>query len=192
MPAWCEQPETAFGESCCDGGEMNTDPRKSAQPCGCDEGANHYCEQHRSPLVPALTRVEKHSAKIEGIHDSGQRQVFASGAMRDPSTGKLDWTRVTFGPMLRRWALHLTRAEAKYPDPEPGIPNFSLIKGEEEYIRYKKSAYRHFMSWFYNETDEDHASAVFFNINGVEIIKAKQRGEELPTMKDAALFSKEG
>lgn len=26
---------------------MNTDSKKSAQPCGCDEGAFHQCEQHR-------------------------------------------------------------------------------------------------------------------------------------------------
>lgn len=26
---------------------MNSDPLKSAQPCGCDEGARHVCEQHR-------------------------------------------------------------------------------------------------------------------------------------------------
>jgi len=26
---------------------MNTDPKKSAQACGCDEGANHPCETHR-------------------------------------------------------------------------------------------------------------------------------------------------
>ncbi len=25
---------------------MNTDPRKSASPCGCDVGENHLCEQH--------------------------------------------------------------------------------------------------------------------------------------------------
>jgi len=24
---------------------MNTDPKKSAQPCGCDEGANHMCKE---------------------------------------------------------------------------------------------------------------------------------------------------
>jgi hypothetical protein len=132
--------------------------------------------------------IEAHTAKLEGIHDSGKRMKFTSGSMRDPSEGKIDWTRVSFGPMLRRWALHLTRAEAKYPDTEPGVPNFSLVETEEEYLRYKKSAYRHFMSWFYNETDEDHASAVYFNINGVEIIKAKRRGEALPTMKDEELF----
>lgn len=97
--------------------------------------------------------------------------------MRDPSTGKIKWSRVTFGPMLRRWAQHLTTAEAKYPDPSPGVPNFTLISTEEERQRYKESALRHFMSWFYEETDEDHASAVFFNINGVEIIKDKMRAK---------------
>lgn len=29
-----------------DRNQYNTDPKKSAQPCGCDEGANHTCEWH--------------------------------------------------------------------------------------------------------------------------------------------------
>ncbi len=112
---------------------------------------------------------------LKGIHDSGQRQQFASGSLRDPSTGKIKWSRITFGPMMRRWAQHLTTAEAKYPDIAPGIPNFTLIEGDEELVRYKESAFRHFMAWFYDETNEDHASAVFFNINGVELLKDKRR-----------------
>lgn len=28
---------------------MNNDPKKSAQPCGCDEGANYICERHTPP-----------------------------------------------------------------------------------------------------------------------------------------------
>jgi len=112
---------------------------------------------------------------LRGIKDSGERITFASGSMRDPSTGKIKWSRITFGPMMRRWAQHLTTAEAKYPDPKPGVPNFTLIETEEELIRYKESAFRHFMSWFFDEVDEDHAAATFFNINGVEIIKDKRR-----------------
>lgn len=108
----------------------------------------------------------------KGIQDSGKRITFASGSMRDPSEGKIKWSRITFGPMMRRWAQHLTTAEAKYPDPKPGFPNFMLISTEEERIRYKESAFRHFMSWFYEEGGEDHAAATFFNINGVEIINA--------------------
>lgn len=114
---------------------------------------------------------------LNTIKDSGERVTYASGSMRDPSTGKIKWSRITFGPMMRRWAQHLTTAEGKYPDPKPGLPNFMLIETEEELIRYKESAFRHFMSWFNDETDEDHASAVFFNINGVEIIKDKQRAK---------------
>jgi hypothetical protein len=118
-------------------------------------------------------------APLTTIKDSGERQTFSSGSMRDPSTGKIKWSRITFGPMMRRWAQHLTTAEAKYPDPTPGFPNFMLIETEEERIRYRESAFRHFMSWFNGETDEDHAAAVFFNLNGVEIIDEKRRAKQL-------------
>lgn len=143
---------------------FNTDPKKSAQPCGCDPGADHSCENHAKGWAPLKT-----------IKDSGERVTYASGSMRDPSTGKIKWSRIVFGPMMRRWAQHLTTAEAKYPDPRPGVPNFTLIETDEEFYRYKESAFRHFMSWFNDETDEDHAAATFFNINGVEIIKDKRK-----------------
>lgn len=123
--------------------------------------------------------IHAHAVKLKGIHDSGLRQVFSSGAMRDPSTGKIKWSRILFGPMARRWAQHLTTAEAKYPDAAPGVPNFTLVETKEELLRYKESALRHFMSWYFDESDEDHASAVYFNINGVEIMKAKNRGERI-------------
>lgn len=109
------------------------------------------------------------------VKDSGERQTFASGSIRDTATGKIKWSRITFGPMMRRWAEHLTKAEEKYPDPTPGIPNFSLISTTEELVRYKESAFRHFMAWFLGDVDEDHAAATFFNINGVEMIKEKQK-----------------
>jgi hypothetical protein len=176
--------------------QHNADPLKSTQPCGCDDGANYKCAWHSgqghkvfgsiyvskqpSPYSgdsADAPYIEAHAAKMDGIKDSGKRQVYSSGAMRDPSEGKIDWTRITFGPLLRRWALHLTKAEAKYPDAALGVPNFALIETKEELLRYKKSAFRHFMSWYFDETDEDHAAATTFNINGVEIIKAKMRGE---------------
>lgn len=109
------------------------------------------------------------------VKDSGERQQFSSGSVRDVTTGKTDWSRVADGPMLQRWAEHLTRAEPKYPDVAPGVANWTLIETDEEYWRYKKAAFRHFMQWFNDEADEDHASAVYFNINGVELIKDKQR-----------------
>lgn len=169
---------------------------KSCQPCGCDAGANHLCEQHQDDgaallkQYPPAPRQEMerptnpkpsttgHWGPLTNIHDSGKRVTYASGSMRDPGEGKLKWSRIFYGPMARRWAQHLTTAEAKYPDAAPGVPNFTLIETEEEYFRYKESALRHFMSWFYEETDEDHASAVYFNVNGVEIIRDKRHAKE--------------
>lgn len=42
MPADLTKP---FGESCCDGGACTNE--KSAQPCGCDKGANWICQRHQ-------------------------------------------------------------------------------------------------------------------------------------------------
>jgi hypothetical protein len=107
------------------------------------------------------------------VKDSGQRQSFDSGMVRDVTTGKVDWHRVVDGPMLERWAAHLTKAEAKYPDVAPGVPNWTLAAGDEELARFKASAFRHFMQWFSGDADEDHAAAVFFNLNGAEYVRAK-------------------
>lgn len=102
------------------------------------------------------------------IKDSGKRAEFASGMVRDTAEGKLDWTNLLHGPMLKRWAIHLTNAKTKYPDPAPGVPNWTLGDGPEELQRFKESAFRHFMQWIMGERDEDHAAGVFFNINGAE------------------------
>lgn len=115
------------------------------------------------------------------VKDSGARKQFASGMVRDTSEGKTDFTRVLDGPMLKRWAQHLTRAEVKYPDVSPGVANWLLAEGDEELQRFRKSAFRHFVSWLLGEEDEDHASATFFNINGAEYVKEKMR-----KLKDAA------
>jgi hypothetical protein len=87
--------------------------------------------------------------------------------VRDVSTGKTKWHLVTCGPMLKRWAELLTRGAEKYSE-----NNWMLARGDDELKRFKESAFRHFMQWFSGETDEDHAGAVFFNINGAEFVKA--------------------
>lgn len=38
--------EEVFNESCCDGGACNLE-KESAQPCGCDKGANWTCAKHQ-------------------------------------------------------------------------------------------------------------------------------------------------
>ena len=72
--------------------------------------------------------------------------------------------------MLTRFAALLARGAEKYGD-----RNWEKGNGQEELNRARSSAFRHFMQWFCGETDEDHASAVFFNVIQVETLKYKMR-----------------
>lgn len=107
------------------------------------------------------------------VKDSGVRQEFQSGMVRDTAENKVDYTRIMDGPMYDRWAEHLSKGAKKYPDVRPGVANWTLAEGEEEMARFKKSAARHFRQWLRGDIDEDHASATYFNINGYEYVKEK-------------------
>lgn len=100
------------------------------------------------------------------IKDSGSREQYESGMVRDTETGKTDYTLIMDGPMFERWALHLTKGAIKYAK-----RNWMKAQGVVELTRFKASALRHFIQWFRGDEDEDHASAVFFNINGAEYVK---------------------
>lgn len=105
------------------------------------------------------------------IKDSGQRQEFTGGMVRDVTTGKTQYLRVLDGPMFERWAIHLTKGAVKYPDVRPGVANWTLAAGVPEYERFRESATRHFIAWLRGDRDEDHASACYFNINGAEFVR---------------------
>ena len=105
------------------------------------------------------------------IKDSGERQQFESGMVRDVTTDKTDYLLLRDGPMFKRWAEHLTKGAAKYTK-----RNWMLAAGQEEYDRFRESAARHFEQWLAGETDEDHASAIFFGINGAEYVHDKNEG----------------
>lgn len=114
---------------------------------------------------------------IVGDEMIARREQFDSGMVRDTADGKIDIDRVFDGPMVDRWADHVTKAESHYPDVAPGVPNWTLADGEKELIRFRKSAARHFRQWRRGDTDEDHAAAVFFNINGYEYVKARMKAK---------------
>jgi len=102
------------------------------------------------------------------VKDSGKREEYDSGMVRDTDEGKTLWHLVADGPMLKRYAEHLTKGAAKYTP-----RNWMKARGEEEYDRFRESAYRHFMQWYLGEgTEEDHASATLFNMNGAEYVAA--------------------
>lgn len=100
--------------------------------------------------------------------DSGARASYDSGMVRDTNTDKTLWHLVASGPMLQRYAEHMTKGAAKY-----GQDNWLKAAGEIELQRFRESAFRHFMQWWLGDVDEDHAAAVMFNINGAEYVKAR-------------------
>jgi len=111
------------------------------------------------------------------VKDSGKRMSFASGMVRDLTEGKIKWHLIRSGPMYKRWAVHLTKGAVKYGD-----DNWLKANGPEELKRFKESADRHFNQWIAGETDEDHAAAVMFNINGAEYVM--ERMAEIAAKRD--------
>jgi len=100
------------------------------------------------------------------VKDSGERSKFASGMQRDVTAGKTRYDLVFDGPMLARYAEHMTKGAVKY---EPR--NWMKANSDAELQRFRESAVRHFFQWLRGDTDEDHAAAVWFNINGYEYTK---------------------
>ena len=97
--------------------------------------------------------------------------------IRDTSEDKINYLLIRNGPMHRRWASHLTKGEMKYPPVAPGVANWTLASGVTELMRFKESAARHFEQWLAGDRDEDHAAAVYFNVNGYEYVKERLDGE---------------
>src|SRR5690349_19546190 len=92
--------------------------------------------------------------------------------VRDLADNKTWWSLIYDGPMLKRWAQHLTNGARKYAK-----RNWMLATGEAEMERAKDSAARHFAQWMAGERDEDHGAAVFFNINLAEYVRERLEQE---------------
>lgn len=102
------------------------------------------------------------------LKDSGTRQSFDSGMVRDTTDGKIDYSLVLDGPLFERYAAHLTKGAVKYE-----VRNWMKAAGQEELDRFRSSAFRHFLQWYRGDTDEDHMAAVVFNLNGAEFVREK-------------------
>lgn len=106
------------------------------------------------------------------VKDSGKREDYDSGMRRDTQEGKprydLTMPLSMKSDMLTRWAIHMTKGAVKY-----GERNWELACSEAELKRFKASAFRHFIQWLKGEVDEDHAAAVFFNIQCYEYVKER-------------------
>lgn len=97
--------------------------------------------------------------------DSGVRHDYGSGMRRDTQEGKARFDLlIPLGipydeQFLTRAAQLMERGAVKY-----GFRNWEKANSPEELERFKGSALRHLMQYITGETDEDHASAVLFNL----------------------------
>lgn len=99
--------------------------------------------------------------------DSGAREQFGSGMVRDTQNGKPRYD-LCWKPLYKRWAELMGRGAEKY-----GENNWMAAAGEAEYNRFKASAERHLMQYLEGDTTEDHAAAVVFNLAGAEYTRQR-------------------
>lgn len=104
--------------------------------------------------------------------DSGQRQEFESGMVRDIQTDKPRYDLVDM-PLLRRWAELMARGAKKY-----GENNWRKAATEEEMKRFASSLLRHTFQLLEGDRTEDHAAAICFNAAGYEMVRGILNGEQ--------------
>jgi hypothetical protein len=103
--------------------------------------------------------------------DSGKRQEFSSGMVRDSEEKPL-YTEV-YIPLLKRYGELMQRGAKKY-----GRGNWRKACTEEELQRFKDSLLRHTMQYLNGESDEDHLAAVLFNAFGCSMVEDKLKEED--------------
>lgn len=141
-----------------------TDGLGKCRHCAMSAGDDH------DPICAFVAPLHPRAPRAAGfvVKDSGQRQEYPSGMRRDTQEGKTNYLLLRDGPMLRRWAEHMTKGAAKY-----GSRNWQLACSEEELERFRSSAARHFEQWLAGERDEDHAAAVMFGLNAAEYVRGR-------------------
>jgi hypothetical protein len=88
------------------------------------------------------------------LKDSGERETFSTGAVREPNLGRGRYDLIS--PIgLKALAIHYERGAAKYSDRnwESGLP----------LSRHLNSAIRHLQDYLSGDREEDHLSACVFN-----------------------------
>lgn len=99
--------------------------------------------------------------------DSWKRKEMANWFVRDD-----DWTKLRYDlipiDMLKRLAWLYTRGAVKYGD------NNWTKAIWQDINSFKRSAWRHFISWMEWDYEEDHAIAVCWNIFAYEHLLSKQ------------------
>lgn len=114
------------------------------------------------------------SSKNFETKDGGGRKQFDSGMEREPQSGKprFDLLIPKDQPyeetLMYRAAMLMSRGVDKY-----STRNWEKANSIEEMDRFKSAALRHMMQVMSDEKDEDHLSAVLFNITAISFVEWK-------------------
>lgn len=101
------------------------------------------------------------------VKDSGKREEYSSGMVRDTQDGKPRYDLV-YLPLLKDWANLMAGGAIKY-----GENNWLHANSIEELNRFKASAFRHFIQFLSGEEDELHHASVLFNIGAIRYLMDK-------------------
>ena len=105
--------------------------------------------------------------EFKEVKDSGKRQNFSTGSVRDTREGKGRYDLLPI-EAIRRLAVHYENGAKKY-----GERNWE--KGQP-ISRYFDSALRHLFKALENQKDEDHLAACAWNV--LAIIETRERIEK--------------
>ncbi len=109
------------------------------------------------------------------IKDSGARQQFDTGSVRDIREGKGRFDLLPVLP-LRRLARHFEAGAAKYGD-----NNWRL---GQPLGRFYDSAFRHLLSYWEGQGEEDHLAGAIWNLVALMDTEARIHAGELPVELD--------
>lgn len=106
------------------------------------------------------------------VKDSGVREEYDNGFVRDTEDGKYDYARILrieglhLIPIeaLERWGAHMVKGAEKY-----GEDNWRQARGPVAVARFLRSLCRHVVQYIRKDRTEDHAAAVCFNVWAAEL-----------------------
>ena len=175
----CSQKVYSLFEATGDIPKSHADAAISSQPTPDD---SRGIDVATAAPIPTEVTGGTYTTKTSGVRESIGQMV------RSPATGKTNFTLILRGVMFQRWAELLTRGAVVYGADNwlEGLREADPAKRKAIKQRYLESGARHYVQWIRGDQDEDHAAAVFFNINGYEsmvwtdnIVTREERLEEI-------------
>jgi len=112
------------------------------------------------------------------INDSGKRKTYKSGAVRDVTEGKIRWDLLP-PEALKRVAQHYTTGAKKYEENnwKKGIPTERFVEGVCRHWNQYRLSLTEIGKDDPEYTEEDHLSAVVFNLLGIIYNEETQKSE---------------